>query len=320
MSVAAGAPIGTPVQRLRGRLVTGASWLVARLPDPILDALADVAGELWYRADPARAARARRNLGRVCERLAAEGRGSLRARRAAGDPAALERLVRAASRQHARYYVEVLRTAGAGREWIHGRIEMEDPASADAAFATVGPMIVIGIHLGPLEVPAIYLADRLQRPTVVPMETIGDPVLQAWFERTRSLVGLRIVPIPAARAALNEVLAAGGIAGLVADRDIAGGGVEVPFFGRPAPLPIGGALAAVESGAPAWVMGARRLPGGRYAARVIRIPTPGEGRLRERVVAFLTAQAAAYEELIAAAPEQWWSAFFPIWKDLEAGA
>ena len=44
------------------------------------------------------------------------------------------------------------------------------------------------------------------------------------------------------------------------------------------------------------------------------------GRLRERVVAFLTAQAAAYEELIAAAPEQWWSAFFPIWKDLEAGA
>ena len=53
---------------------------------------------------------------------------------------------------------------------------------------------------------------------------------------------------------------------------------------------------------------------------VIRIPTPGEGRLRERVVAFLTAQAAAYEELVAAAPEQWWSAFFPIWKDLEAGA
>lgn len=311
------ASLGTPVQRVRGRLVELAAQVVARLPDPVLEGLADAVGELWYRADPARAARGRSNLGRVCAALAAEGRGSTRARRAAGDPAALEGLVRAASRQHARYYVEVLRTAGAGREWIRGRIELEEPEAAAEAFATVGPMIVIGLHFGPLEVPAIYLADRLQRPTVVPMETIGDPVLQGWLERTRSSVGLRIVPIPAARAAMNEVLAAGGIAGLVADRDIAGGGVEVPFFGRPAPLPIGGALAAIESGAPTWVMGARRIPGGRYSARIIRIQTPTEGRLRERVVAFLQAQAKAYEEVIAAAPEQWWSAFFPIWREPE---
>jgi HlyD family secretion protein len=36
---------------------------------------------------------------------------------------------------------------------------------------------------------------------------------------------------------------------------------------------------------------------------------------RERLAAFLVAQAGAYERAIAQAPEQWWSLFFPIWRD-----
>jgi hypothetical protein len=35
---------------------------------------------------------------------------------------------------------------------------------------------------------------------------------------------------------------------------------------------------------------------------------------RARVEALLAAEAAAFEEIIAAAPEQWWSVFFPIWE------
>jgi hypothetical protein len=29
--------------------------------------------------------------------------------------------------------------------------------------------------------------------------------------------------------------------------------------------------------------------------------------------------AAAFERAVAAAPEQWWAVFFPIWPDLETG-
>ena len=32
----------------------------------------------------------------------------------------------------------------------------------------------------------------------------------------------------------------------------------------------------------------------------------------------MTRLAAAFEELIADAPDQWWAVFFPIWPDLEA--
>jgi hypothetical protein len=34
----------------------------------------------------------------------------------------------------------------------------------------------------------------------------------------------------------------------------------------------------------------------------------------------MTRLAAAFETLIADAPDQWWAIFFPIWPDLEVGA
>ena len=41
-----------------------------------------------------------------------------------------------------------------------------------------------------------------------------------------------------------------------------------------------------------------------------------EGSRRERIAATLRAEAAAFEELISAAPDQWSAIFFPIWPDL----
>jgi hypothetical protein len=45
---------------------------------------------------------------------------------------------------------------------------------------------------------------------------------------------------------------------------------------------------------------------------------PAEGTRRERVTTTMTLLAAAFEDLIADAPDQWWAVFFPIWPDLEA--
>ena len=37
------------------------------------------------------------------------------------------------------------------------------------------------------------------------------------------------------------------------------------------------------------------------------------GTRREQVTTFLAAEVAAFERLIARAPDQWWAVFFPIW-------
>ena len=306
---------GTTAQHVRVAVLGAVSWVACRLPQTVADRVGDLAGELWYRAAPARAAQARRNLRRVAGELAATGRGPERARAAAADSRALERLVRRAFRHDARYYVEVLRVPSLTPAVFAERVIVERPEIVEEAFAG-GPAIFASPHFGPIELPALYLADRSGKTFVAPMETVDDPPLQAWFERTRGSLGVRIVGLRAARRALQAELRAGGYVGIVADRDVAGGGIEVPFFGAPAPFPIGPALLAIETGARLYAVSVRRLPDGRVTGGLRRIEIAADGSRRERIRSTLAGLAAAFETAIAEAPEQWSGAFFPIWPDL----
>lgn len=305
---------------LRGRALIGASWLACRLPERPLVALADLAGELWYRATPARADQARRNLRRVVGWLASEDRGPALARTAARDPRALERMVRLAYRHAARYYLEVARTPALDPAQLDERIEIETPDIVADAFAPGRPSIFVGLHFGALELPGLYLATRVGG-AVAPMETIDDAALQAWFVRTRGAAGVRIVGLREARRELAAALRAGTSVGLVGDRDLTGGGTLTELFGAPARLPLGPALLAVETGAPLFVVGVRRTRRpGRYIGRLVPAAVPADGSRRERATAGTSAVARAFEQVVADAPEQWWAVFFPIWPDLEGPA
>jgi phosphatidylinositol dimannoside acyltransferase len=306
---------GTAVQRARVVGLRALSWIACRLPEGLAVAVSDVVGWLWYKLAPARAAQARRNLGRVAAALDARGQGSAQVRAAARDARVLERLVRSAFRHDARYYLEVLRVPSLRPAVFDSRVVVETPETVEAAFAG-GPVIFVSAHLGPIELPALYLAHRSGRTFVAPMETVDDPALQGWFERTRGRLGVRIVGLRAARRALQAAVRAGDPIGIVADRDVAGGGLEVPLFGSPAALPIGPALIAIETGTPLFAVGVRRLPDHRVAGRLLAVPVAADGTRRERIAATLAAMAVAFESLIADAPEQWSAVFFPIWPDL----
>jgi KDO2-lipid IV(A) lauroyltransferase len=308
---------GAPARSgLRGTLLLAAARVIARLPEAPLVAAADASGELWYRLSPARAAQARANLGRVCEGLAARGRGTGLARRAASDPEALERMVRATFRHAARYYLEVARAGGFDIATALARIDVETPAEIEAALSGGKPIVLVGMHYGAIELPVVYVSHLVGHPVMAPMESVADPGLQRWFMASRSRVGVNIVPIADARRALLRALRGGDSVGMVADRDLTHNGIPVLFFGHPAPLPAGPALLAIETGAPLYVGSARRMKGGRYRARLIHVPSPESGTRRERVTRLTSAMAGAFESILADAPEQWWAAFHPIWPDL----
>ena len=110
---------------LRTRGLIAASRLICRLPEAPLVGVANLLGDAWYRVAPARAARARRNLARVCRALDDTGRGSPAVRTAANDPRALERLVRAAFRHGAQYYLEVARTPAISPRDVDARMVIE---------------------------------------------------------------------------------------------------------------------------------------------------------------------------------------------------
>jgi KDO2-lipid IV(A) lauroyltransferase len=302
-------------RRLRGRALRVGSWIACRLPERPLVALAELAGDAWYRTTPDRADQARRNLRRVVRWLDDAGRGTPLARAAAHDPRALERLVRLAYRHAARYYLEVARTPGLSRDDLRTLIEVETPDTVADAFMPGRPAIFIGLHFGAIELPALFLAARVGE-AIAPMETLDDPELQAWFVRTRGSVGVRIVGLREARRELTAALRDGTSVGLVGDRDLTGGGTLTELFGAPARLPLGPALLATETGAPAFVAAVRRAGTGRYLGRLERIDVPEEGSRRERTTAATASIATAFERVIADAPEQWWAVFFPIWPDL----
>jgi lauroyl/myristoyl acyltransferase len=302
---------------LRTRGLIAGSWLACHLPEGPLVRLAELAGDAWYHLAPKRAAQARRNLQRVCWALAGDELGTPAARAAADDPRALERLVRAAFRHSARYYLEVARTPSLTPGELERRLVVETPEVVAEAFGSGRPVIFVGLHFGAIELPALFLASRIGG-AVAPMETIEDDDLQAFFVRTRGAAGVRIVGLTEARRELLRALREGVSVGLVGDRDLTGGGLPIPLFGALANLPLGPAMLAVESGAQLYVVGVRRAGLTRYRGGLEAIPVPADGTRRERVTAAMTGLAAAFERTVATAPEQWWAVFFPIWPDLEA--
>jgi len=301
---------------LRGTAILLAARLLAALPERPLVAAADSLGELWYRVAPARAAQARANLGRVCTGLTAQDRGTSLARRAATDPAALELLVRRCFRHAVRYYLEVARTGSVDPVKALARIDVETPDAVREALMSGNAVILVGMHFGAIEMPVAVIHSLVRHPVTAPMESVADPVLQRWFETSRGRMGVRIVPLRDARRSLLASLRQGESVGLVNDRDIAGGGLLVPFFGAPAPIGPGPALLALETGVPVYVGSARRLAGGRYAGKLIPVAVPDGGSRRERVTTLTAAIAAGFETILADGPEQWWGAFHPIWPDL----
>lgn len=304
--------------RLAVLLLRGLAWTLQRLPDRWLHRVAQALGRLLYLSQPGRRGLVRANMRRVVGWLADHGAGGPRVMAAAASDRALEQLVRQAFGHYLRSYLESLiveRYAGAR---LSERMTADDVIVAEQVFGRSGEdgersLLLVGLHFGAIEVPALWATQHGLRLTS-PMETISDPDLQDFILRRRAASGLRLIPVAGAHRELSKALADGESVALVADRLVAGSGARVELFGAPARLPIGPAVLALESGVPAWAVGVRRTGYGDYRARLEPIELPAKGTRRERLAGFMANQARAYERLIADAPEQWWTLFFPIWE------
>lgn len=297
-------------QRVVGVVAIAALEGVSLLPERLLVGCARAWGRLGPLLQRSRARQGRTNLERVYRFR--DG--------TAPTAAALDRGVRQLFEHHLRFYIETARAPRHARRIIAERIDLEDPAAVDAAFAPgSGAAVFLAAHFGAIELPGGILSARSGRRPVAPMEELGNPYLQAWMLKVRGDgLGLTIVPARGAAAAMSAELAAGGIVGAVGDRNVAGSGVAVTLFGARTRLPLGPALLAVESGARLFVAAVTREATGRYTGYIRRIAIPDAGDRMARSREALGGIAAAFEELIARAPEQWWTLFYPIWDDRTA--
>jgi phosphatidylinositol dimannoside acyltransferase len=238
--------------------------------------------------------------------------------------AALRRATTQVFRNYGRYWMELFRLdddvdAAVDRFTCDGHEHLND------ALALGRGAIVALPHLGNWDVAGAWLA-RQGHPLTVVVERLEPPELFEWFVAQRRKIGMHVIPLGnGAGSRVARVLRDGHVVCLVSDRDVAGDGVPVRFFGSPTTMPSGPAMLAARLGVPILPAGVFFESDGRHRARILpalSAPAPGDGapgRLQGEVARLTQELAAHFEELIALAPDQW-LVLQPVWSDELDGA
>lgn len=273
-----------------------ALWgLIEALPEPVARRLPLRIGRAWLRlASSAQREQVERNLARL---LARDGR--------VVDRTALE----AAFVSYARYWIDAFRlhrldvdavirdATGVGLHHVDG---FRDSGEGG---------ILATAHLGSWDVGALWSSHRRWGMVVV-AELVEPRRLFDRFVDLRVQAGLDVIPLVRGAPmleALQRSVEQGGLATLLADRDLGRSGPIVEFFGEPCRLPAGTAALARRTGRPV-ATGAFLTAGDRYHG-VVLDPVDVAG-----LDVYDGTQVVAHrlEELISLEPTQW-HVFVPNW-------
>lgn len=241
-------------------------------------------------------------------------------------PRQLRALVRANARNLGRSWIDVLRMSrpsGCAR-----RLDIDGQAHLTTALEAGHGVVMVVAHLGPWDAGLVAFNSGRGRVSVL-AEVVRPHRLFEHLRRGRARLGVSVIPIDVAAmreadrqtarrigaGALRRVLAelhGNGTVAVAIDRDLAGTGVPMPFFGEPTPIPIGVVDLAIRSNAalvPAWSV--RR--GGRLCLHALPPIAYDAGAVRDDEVRRVTGTVlGAFETVIAANADQW-HVLAPIW-------
>jgi KDO2-lipid IV(A) lauroyltransferase len=274
----------------------GASLAIPALPSPVDPLLARAVGGLAYAGAPNARAAVRANLEVVAPRLS-------RAER--------EILVRRTFVQQARNYLTTLRLPRMRRRRHGDDVTVNGFANLEQARAGGAGIVVASAHFGPLpSVGARAVAAHDLDVTVV-AESIPPKLFELLNRNLRGALGATFVPATQLMT-LVRTLRRGGIIAILADRTVAGSGMRIELFGRPALLPTGHVQIAARAGAP--LVPTFALPGPPPSAEVQPALELVPGKDDEATRENLRRWVARLEPIIAGAPEEW-HVFERIWPD-----
>jgi KDO2-lipid IV(A) lauroyltransferase len=151
------------------------------------------------------------------------------------------------------------------------------------------------------------------RPTSVLQRERDQPEMNRYITELRANAGVHSIDrgSPSSARDMMRILRHGGILAFLVDQNLRTESVKVPFFGHPAPTPIGPAKLAIRAEALVSVTFTERLPDGRH---VIRYLDPIECKRGDDPVALVAHATRLIEEQIRRVPEQWvW--MHDRWKD-----
>ena len=215
----------------------------------------------------------------------------------------IRQLGRSVFRELGRNVVDVARLPRITAENVDSLVRIEGLSHLESAYGEGRGVVAVSAHLGNFELMGTFLALKGFTVTVV-AAPLYDPRLDALLLKNRERGGLHVVSRDRAASAVLRALRKGHVVGLLVDQDTRGGGIAVPFFGRPARTPTGPAVLADRAGAPIVPMAIHRLADDTHLVTV-RPPIRSAGKAPEDVESTTSAYTAELERFIRRAPAQW---------------
>lgn len=272
----------------------GAWEAAARLPDRLAARVPATVGRATYlSASVEQRTQVRRNMARITGLEGGE----------------LEQVVRDAYISYARYWMDAFRLHTLDERDVMARSTGESLVAIDELLADGDGAILATGHLGSWDIGAMYAAIRGWHMTVI-AEVLEPRRLFERFVELRHGAGIDVIPLVRGGdmvSRLEERVRAGGLATLLADRDLTRKGPVVQFFGEPCRLPPGPAALARRTGRPVAV-GAFFAKGRGWEGRCEDVIDIAD----RSIEAGTQALASVMERLIRRHPEQW-HVFVPNW-------
>lgn len=267
--------------------------VVKRAPERTAGKVFDWIADRAWRQDGKRIRQLERNLCRIKGRTEVD--------------AEIRELSRKVMRSYLRYWLETFRLPVMSRDRIVGGMKITGDKELFAILDSGRGVVMALPHMGNYDQAGAWLVHCGYPPSTV-AERLKPEKLFERFVAYRESLGFEILPLTGGASSFGTLarrLRQGRAVCLVADRDLSATGIEVEFFGSTARLPGGPAALAIQTGA-ALMPVTLWYEGTDWGARVHEeIPVPEDGNRHEKTKTMTQALARAFEEGIAAHPEDW---------------
>ncbi|MEK7216782.1 MAG: hypothetical protein AAB289_14435, partial [Chloroflexota bacterium] len=227
-----------------------AAWVVPALPLPLAYWLASASATVSYRL----AARSRRNVVSNMRHVLGPG----------ATPDTLERMARGAFYTNACNYIDFFRIPSTSAAALRARCDVINDEAFLNAYQRGKGVVFTSAHFGNMD-QSIQIAANYNLKVWVLSEHVQPEALFQFVVRQRESHGVRFIPVgPRALREALQAMKRGEAVAAVADRDLQGHGLEVPFFGESASIPTGVVDLAIHTGAPLIPGFCYRLARGRF--------------------------------------------------------
>ena len=275
----------------RYRAFKAVQSIVERLPRPAAYALAVCAARFAFWFSPLARPRLEFNLRVACPELS---QGELR------------RTTWLNFRNHAKAYADLMMLPRTRVAALRPLLQVKGMENLEAARALGKGVMAVSCHMGSYEVVSAIWAATLS-PVSFFAEELEPRALFEWYRDTRARLGISVLTLTVGGIRkVTQALREKEMVITAIDRDIIGTGHVMPFFGRPAPIPLGTASIALRFGTPLLPVCVYRLPDDTFMAEAApHVVAESTGDRRADEIRITQELLRHIEGFIRRHPEQW---------------